>query len=74
MCSFARDQTVKIVLVKGLDLPSRLMHPLMESGYLARVKVTNMSESTERFEQIIHTLEQVNKQESQFKYIRNDKK
>ena len=44
----------------------------MEPGYLARVEVINRSELMERFEQVIHILEQVNKQKSQFKYIRND--
>ena len=46
----------------------------MEPGYLARVELTNRSELTERFEQIIHMLEQVNKQESLFRHIRNDQK
>ena len=46
----------------------------MEPGYLARVEVTNRSESTERFEPMIDMLEQVNKQENLFKHIRNDQK
>ena len=51
---------------------TRSMHPQIKHGYLARVKVMNQSETIEQFGQIIRTLEQVNKQESQFKYIRND--
>ena len=38
------------------------------------VEVTNRSELTERFQQIIRMLEQVNKQESQFKDIRSNQK
>ena len=51
---------------------TRSMHLEIEPEYLARVEVTNRSESTERFEQMVHMLEQVNKQETQFKHIRND--
>ena len=43
------------------------MHSQIEPGYLAMVEVRNRSELTERFEQIIDRLQQVNKQESQFK-------
>ena len=40
---------------------TRLMHPQMEAGYLATVEVTNMSELMEKFEQMMHMLEQVRK-------------
>ena len=38
----------------------------MEPGCLARVEVTIRSELMERFEQMVHMLEQVNGQESLF--------
>ena len=40
----------------------------MEPGHLVMVEVTNRSESMERYEQMMHTLEQINKQESLFKH------
>ena len=51
-----------------------MMCSQIKPGFLARVEVTSMSELTERFERIIQTLEQINKEESQFKHIRNDQK
>ena len=44
----------------------------MKPGYSARVEVANRSELTEKFDQMIHMLEQVNNQEDLSKHIRND--
>ena len=38
------------------------------------MEVTDRSELTERFDQMVYMLEQVNKQENQFKHIKNDQK
>ena len=48
----------------------RSMHPCMKLGSLARVEVTNRSELTKQIKRLIHILEKINDQESQFKHMR----